>query len=113
MVEDLVGIVAISTLLDCPPSSNLLDPFMNCAQEDLDLASFEMFVDSMDPPTYLSHGRNDWTTPHQQALGMAMTLDGAGVPFSSMIVEGSVHSVDSLGLSVEEMINFIDENVSE
>jgi len=113
MVEDLVGIVAVLTLLDCPPSLNLLDPFMNCAQEDLDLASPEMFVDSMDPPTYLAHGRDDCTIPYQQTLGMGMALDGAGVPFSSIIVEGGAHSVDSLDLSVEEIISFIDENLSE
>ena len=113
MVEDLVGIVAVLTLLDCPPSLNLLDPFVNCSQEDLDSASPELFVDSMDPPTYLAHGRDDCTIPYQQTLGMAMALDSAGVPFSSMIVAGGVHSVDSLDLSVEEIINFIDENISE
>jgi len=112
-VEDLVGIVAVLTLLDCPPSLNLLDPFMNCSHEDLDSASPELFVDSMDPPTYLVHGRDDCTVPYQQTLAMAMALDSAGVPFSSMIVAGGVHSVDSLDLSVEEIINFIDENVSE
>jgi fermentation-respiration switch protein FrsA (DUF1100 family) len=114
MVEDLLGIAAVLILLDCPPSLNPLDPFMNCAQEDLDSASPEMFLDSMDPPTYLAHGRDDCTVPYQQTVGMAMALDGAGVPFSSMIVEGGVHSFDSLNLSVEEIINFIiDEYLSE
>lgn len=112
MVEDLIGIAALFVLLDCPPSLNPLDPLMNCSQKDFDSASPELFVDSMDPPTYLVHGRDDCTVPYQQTLGMTMTLDTAGVPFSSMIVEGGVHSVDSLNLSVENILNFIDENVS-
>jgi len=112
-VEDLgPGLAAVLLLLDCPPSFNLLDPLENCSQNDLDSASPEIFVDSTDPPSYLAHGRDDCTVPFQQTVGMAMALDGAGVPFESMIFEGGVHNTDSLNLSVDDIIDFIDENVA-
>lgn len=113
-VEDLApGLGAILLLLDCPLLFNPLDPLMNCAQEDLDSASPEIFVDSTDPPAYLAHGRDDCTVPYQQTIGLAMALNGAGVPFESMIIEGGVHDVESLNLDVEDIISFIDQNVTE
>ena len=111
-VEDLgPGLAAVLLLLDCPPSFNLLDPLDNCSPQDLDSASPENFVDSTDPPMYLAHGRDDCTVPYQQTLGMADALEAAGVVFQSTIIEGGVHSVDSLNLSVDDIISFIDENV--
>ncbi len=113
-LEDLApGLGAVLLLLDCPVSFNIFDPLMNCAQEDLDSASPEIFVDSMDPPAFLAHGRDDCTVPYLQTVGMAQALDAAGVPFESMIIEGGVHEVDSLNLSVEDIISFIDQNVME
>jgi len=113
-LEDLApGLGALLLLLDCPVSLNIFDPLMNCTQEDLDSASPEIFVDSTDPPAYLVHGRDDCTVPYQQTNGLAMALDGAGVPFDSMIVEGGVHDVESLNLDAEDIISFIDQNVTE
>ncbi len=113
-LEDLApGLGAILLLLDCPVSLNIFDPLMNCSQEDLDSASPEIFVDSTDPPAYLAHGRDDCTVPYQQTIGLAMALNGAGVPFESMIIEGGVHDVESLNLDAEDIISFIDQNVTE
>jgi len=113
-LEDLApGLGAVLLLLDCPVSFNIFDPLMNCSQQDLDSASPEIFVDSMDPPAFLAHGRDDCTVPYLQTVGMAQALDAAGVPFESMIIEGGVHEVDSLNLSVEDIISFIDQNVME
>ena len=61
---------------------------------------------------YLAHGRDDCTVPHQQTLGMADALEAAGVVFQSTIIDGGVHDVDSLNLSVDDIISFIDENVA-
>ncbi len=111
-VEDLgPGLAAVLLLLDCPPSFNLLDPLDNCSQNDLDSSSPELFVDSTDPPMYLAHGRDNCTVPYQQTLGMVDALEAAGVVFQSTIIEGGVHDVDSLNLSVDDIISFIDENV--
>jgi acetyl esterase/lipase len=104
------GIVAVQTLLACP-SINPLDPLENCSQNDLDSASPELFVDSTDPPMYLVHGRDDCTVPYLQTLGMSDALDNAGVPFVEMIFEGGMHDVDTLDLSVDDILEFIDENV--
>ena len=73
----------------------------------------KFFVDSTDPPAYLAHGRDDCTVPYQQTIGLAMALNGAGVPFDIMITEGGVHDVESLNLDVEDIISFIDQNVTE
>jgi len=110
--EDLgPGLAAVLLLLNCPPSFNILDPLDNCSQNSLDSSSPELFVDSSDPPMYLAHGRDDCTVPYQQTLGMTNAVDNAGLPFVEMIFEGGVHSVDSLDLSVDDIIEFIDENV--
>ncbi len=110
--EDLgPGLAAVLLLLDCPPSFNILDPLNNCSQNALDSSSPELFVDSSDPPMYLAHGRDDCTVPYQQTLGMTNAVDNAGLPFVEMIFPGGAHSVDSLDLSIVDIINFIDENV--
>ena len=110
--EDLgPGLAAVLLLLDCPPSFNILDPLNNCSQNALDSSSPELFVDSSDPPMYLAHGRDDCTVPYQQTLGMTNAVDNAGLPFVEMIFPGGSHSVDSLDLSIVDIINFIDENV--
>jgi len=112
-VEDLgPGLAAVLLLLDCPPSFNLLDPLDNCSQNALDSSSPELFVDSSDPPMYLAHGRDDCTVPYQQTLGMTDAVENAGLPFVEMIFEGGEHSVGSLDLSVEDILDFIDMNVS-
>lgn len=111
-IEDLgPGIFAVQTLLGCP-SINIFDPFENCSQNDLDSASPELLVDSTDPPMYLAHGRDDCTVPYLQTVGMGDALDSVGVPFMEMIFEGGEHDVDTLDLSVDSIIEFIDDNVS-
>jgi len=110
--EDLApGLAAVLLLLGCPPSLNILDPLDNCSQNDLDSSSPELFVDSSDPPMYLAHGSDDCTVPYQQTLGMTDAVENAGLPFVEMIFEGGEHSVDSLDLDVDDILNFIDMNV--
>ena len=109
---DLVGVVAVLALLDCPISINPLDPLGNCAQQDLDSASPVMYVDSTDPPSYLAHGRDDCTVPFQQTVGMETALDMAGVTNETVIVNGGVHDSMSLMLDVQNLLNFIDDNLS-
>jgi len=110
--EDLLGIVAVLALLECPLSLNILDPLMNCSQQDLDSASPVVYVDSSDPPSYLVHGRDDCTVPFQQTLGMETALDMAGVTNETMIVTGGEHDSMSLMLDVQNILNFIDDNLS-
>ncbi|MGB2691349.1 MAG: alpha/beta hydrolase [Thermodesulfobacteriota bacterium] len=105
------GIAGVLLLLDCSITFNLFDPLDGCAQQALDSASPELFVDSTDPPTFLAHGRDDCTVPHQQTIGMTNALDAAGVTFQSMIIPGGEHNTNSLNLSVDEILDFIDENV--
>ncbi|GJM14922.1 MAG: hypothetical protein DHS20C13_02490 [Thermodesulfobacteriota bacterium] len=111
LATSIAGLGGIILLLECDFPLNPLDPLGGCAQQDLDSASPELFVDSTDPPTYLAHGRDDCTVPYQQTLGMADVLGAAGVTFQSMIVEGGDHNTNSLNLSVDEILTFIDENV--
>ncbi len=111
LATSIAGLFGVTLLLECSISFNLMDPLGGCDQEALDSASPELFVDSTDPPTYLAHGRDDCTVPHQQTNGMASALDLAGVPFQSMIIEGGDHNTNSLNLSVDEILTFIDENV--
>ncbi len=110
-LEDLVAGAALFLLLDCPPSLDLFDPLAMCSQQDLDSASPVLSVDSMDPPTYLAHGRDDCVVPFQQTIGMEMALESAGVLFESMIVPGGEHDVDSLMLESQSLLDFIDDNM--
>ena len=112
LATSIAGLGGVILLLDCSISFNLLDPLDGCSQQALDSASPELFVDSTDPPTYLAHGRDDCTVPHQQTLGMADALDSAGVTFQSMIIPGGVHNTNSLNLSVDDILDFIDENLA-
>lgn len=111
VITSIAGIGGVLLLLDCGISFDPGNPLGGCAQQDLDSASPELYVDSTDPPTYLAHGRDDCTVPYQQTLGMADALDNAGVTFESMIIDGGFHNTDSLDLSVDEILGFIDENV--
>lgn len=111
IVSGIGGLGGVILLLDCSITLNLLDPLDGCSQQALDSASPELFVDSTDPPTFLAHGRDDCIVPHQQTLGMADALDNAGVTFQSMIIPGGEHNTNSLNLSVDEILDFIDENL--
>lgn len=111
VLTSIAGLAGVILLLDCDITFNLLDPLDGCAQQDLNLASPELFVDSTDPPIYLAHGRDDCTVPYQQTLGMADSLEAAGVPFSGMVVPGGEHNTNSLNLSVDEILMFIDDNL--
>lgn len=105
------GILGVIALLDCGISFNILDPLDGCSQNALDSASPEFYVDSTDPPTYLAHGRDDCTVPYFQTVGMANALDGAGVTFMSTIIPGGEHNTNSLNLSVDDILGFIDDNL--
>lgn len=105
------GIIGVIALLDCGISLNILDPLDGCSQSALDSASPEFYLDSTDPPTYLAHGRDDCTVPYLQTVGMTDAVEAAGIPFMSMIVQGGDHNTSSLNLSVDSILEFIDENL--
>ena len=67
-----------------------------------------VFLDNSDPPMFLIHGTDDCTVPFLQSEEMADALDDAGVFNQFLLVEGGMHDLVSLDLTVDEIVDFLE-----
>lgn len=110
-IERVIGAVGvIRDLIDdsCPLDLNILNPLSGCDDEKLDLASPVLHVDGSDPPMFLIHGTDDCNVPFFQSEEMADALDDAGVLNEFILTEGGEHNLETLSLSVEDIISFLE-----
>jgi len=99
-------------LLDCPlPGSFDLDPLSACNSDDLTEASPVTHVDGTDPPMFVASGTLDCFVPWQQALDMQNALNAAGVPNETSVTQGGEHDADTLDVTAEQVVMFLDENI--
>ncbi len=110
--DPLIAAAAVAAIFllidDCDVSINPLDPLEDCNQSRLDLTSPALHVDNSDPPMFLIHGTDDCNVPFLQSEEMADALDDAGVFNQFILVEGGMHDLESLNLTVEEIVDFLE-----
>ncbi len=111
-IERAIGAVGVvRELIDdsCPLDLNILNPLSGCDDQQMDLASPVVHVDSTDPPMFLIHGIDDCNVPFFQSEEMAEALDDAGVFNRFILTEGGMHTLESINLTSDDILNFLEE----
>ena len=112
---DTLNPLAVWALLDCSVAEpdNLLDPLEGCNAMDLVEAAPVSHVDGSDPPVFAASGTEDCFVPFDQVFDLQNALNGAGVPNEASVTNGGEHDVESLNVTAQQIINFLDTNIGE
>jgi acetyl esterase/lipase len=101
----------ILELLDCPETDKKKYNIDSCDLSLVRTADPGAFLDKSDPPAYLVHGEHDCTVPWGQSKALHDELDDVGVRNVFVSVEGGVHSIGSLGIEAQDIVDFIHESL--
>ena len=108
--EAIGGGIAISLLIDddCDDEFDLLNPLAGCDQTKMDQASPIFHLDSDDPPMMLIHGTDDCSVLFLQSEEMLEALSDLGVFNQFILSEGGMHNLESLNLTVDDIVDFLE-----
>jgi len=110
-IVDTLNPLAVWALLDCPVPDNVLDPLSGCSGMDLKEAGPVTHVDAADPPIFAASGTDDCFVPFQQVFDLQNALNAAGVPNEVSVTNGGEHDVETLSVTAQQIVEFLDENV--
>lgn len=110
---DTLNPLAVWALLDCPVPDNVLDPLSGCSAMDLTEASPITHVDGADPPVFAANGTDDCFVPFEQVFDLQNALNSAGVTNEVSVTNGGEHDVDTLNVTAQQVVDFLDENAGE
>jgi acetyl esterase/lipase len=108
---DTLNPLAVWALLDCPIPDNVLEPLSGCNGMDIMEASPVTHVDVTDPPVFAASGTDDCFVPFQQVFDLQNALNGAGVSNEISVTMGGEHDVETLNVTAQQVVDFLDENV--
>jgi len=108
---DTLNPLAVWVLLDCPLDPFGLDPLSGCNQMDLTEASPVTHVDMTDPPIFAASGTDDCFVPWMQVNDLGNSLNTFNVPNETSVTVGGAHNVETLNITAEQIISFIDQNI--
>ena len=103
--------LAVWALLDCTIPDDVLDPLGTCNNMDLVEASPVTHVDMTDPPVFAASGTDDCFVPFQQVFDLQNALNTVGVPNEISVTQGGEHDVETLNVTAQQVVDFLDENV--
>ncbi len=108
---DTLNPLAVWALLDCPVPDNVLDPLSGCSAMELMEASPVTHVDGADPPVFAASGTDDCFVPFRQVFDLQNALNSANVPNEISVTNGGEHDVETLNVSAQQVVDFLDENL--
>lgn len=102
--------LAVWALLDCPVPDSVLDALSGCSAMELTQSSPVTHVDGGDPPIFAASGTDDCFVPFQQVFDLQNELNAANVPNEVSVTNGGEHDVETLNVSAQQVVDFLDEN---
>lgn len=101
----------ILELLDCPDTHKKSYNIDSCDLKKIRTADPLAYLDKSAPPVFLIHGEHDCTVPWGQSKALHDELNDVGVRNVFISVENGEHSIDTLDLDPQVVVNFIQDSL--